>query len=225
MNIFLKIFFFYIVLSLFSCANKVVHEDQRLGVEYYVRYLEPEGKIRVEATFYERDSLRKKKIEVEKVYFQEEPLNVQALRAHGSRYQFEQKSAYPEMFNFKFIDNQGKSHLHESKMDPILLFSLRDRISKTQDMTLQWEGAPLLQGESIVLLFSDKEEKVVSYTHKGPTTTNTIQIPGKSINELSNGEGKLYLVKKRLFKAFENKNYVQTLTEFYTKFITIDIKE
>ena len=223
MNLLVKLSTYFILILLLGCQTNINQAEEKISVEFYFRFLEPEQQMRAEATFYKGESPSPKNITVEKAYFQEKVMEVRKLKTHGTRYRSEIAGSYPQSLSFKFIDEKGKTHYHQSTMGPILSFDINES-KKNDEMKLSWEGAPLSQEESIVLLFSDKNELVVSHTHEGPTHKSSLVFPKEKLKELAKGNGKLYLVKKRLTKDSQKDPYVQMLIEYYTDAITFKIK-
>ncbi len=223
MNLFVKFSICSLFIMMIGCQANTNQDKEKISVQYYFRFLEPEQQIKVEATFFKGDSTRQRNISVEKAYFQDQVMEARKLKMHGTRYRSEMSGTYPQSLSFKFIDEQGNTHSHQTSMPPVLSFDIKTS-KQSDEMILNWEGAPLSPTESIVLLFSDKDERIISHTYQGPTSNTTITFSKEKLEELSKGDGKLYLVKKRLSKETTDDIYTQTLIEYYTQAITFNIK-
>lgn len=223
MKLLVKFFICSIFIFILSCQTGTNQNEEKISVEYYFRFLEPEQQMRAEATFFKGDSTKRRNIRVEKVYFQEKAMEARQLKMHGTRYRSEINGSYPQSLSFRFINKKGKTHTHQTAMAPILSFDVKES-SENNEMILSWEGTPLSQEESIVLLFSDKNEVVISHTHEGATPKSSLTFSKEKLKDLANGNGKLYLVKKRLSKDIQKNTLVQTLVEYYTDAITFKIK-
>ena len=98
-------------------------------------------------------------------------------------------------------------------------------ISKANGMTLIVRGGLLEKDESLVLLFSDTNNRASTVTVNGPSNSIEHFIPPTNLANLTLGSGKLYLVKKKDEVVEEKRSKTISSIEFYSKTIDVEIKE
>lgn len=216
-----------IICTLFACASDQSTTQKTTFANYYIRYVEPENKIKAEATFLAGDSINNATpIEIsDGVVFQDHEMIFQDLKTRGIRYQVQKNRPYSKEYRFKYKDNNGVDQVYLTSMTPITNYSVKDKISKTKGLTLNWEGDPLKQNEHLVFLFDTPDNKALMTDIEGPTTSSEVTIPASKFAGVSLGKGKIYLVKKQI-KTLKQEHIVTTSTlEYYTSTIDVEVVE
>ncbi len=216
-----------IICMLFACASDQSATKKTTFANYYIRYVEPENKFKAEASFVEGDSINNAvPIEMpEGVVFQDHEMIFQDLKTRGIRYQVQKNRPYAKEYSFKFKNKEGVDQIYKTSMTPITSYTAKGNISKTNGLTLQWEGEPLKQNEHLVFLFDTPDNKALMTDIEGPTTSSEALIPASKFSGVSTGKGKIYLVKKQI-KTIKQDHLVTTSTlEYYTSTIDIEVVE
>jgi hypothetical protein len=226
MKKFLSALWICIVLILgLSCANEQSVKQDWIVANFEIRYLKPERHLRAQADFSKGDSLNLKPHTFPTVQYNGKSMTLKKLTAKMPRYQSEQYTDYQKRHAFRFIDANNTEHHFDLSMSPIDSFQITEPIDPTQDLSISWTGDPLQKNESLVLLFTDKENKASSQTVQGPTSKSAIMLKAQQLAKLSPGEGQLYLVKKQIKFAEKKGVKIRTLVEYYTNAITIEVKK
>ncbi len=225
----MKSFSLYLVLLtaifvFFGCQSDQTSKEETLFANYEIRYLQEEKQFRAQLSYSSGDSLTRKPKHFPTVNFGKYAMERRNLRSKGIRYQYEKNIPYPSPMSFRTIDKNNIEMNHQITMSPIDSFYLEENIEKSKDLNLTWLGAPLKANETLVLLFTDQENKASSQIVRGPTKQSTITIPSNRLSELSIGKGELYLVKKQWSQKLDKNVQTNSLIEFYTRAIDIEVK-
>ncbi len=194
---------------------------------YYVRFLEKSREMRAEAMYYEGASLKRaKNITMQAVYFRDFKMNAQDLgNGRGIRYAYRTKVPYNSNFKFQYQNHQGESTTRNFELAGISDFVIREGdIKRTKGATLEWQGEALKEGQSLVILFTDAEQKASSVTVEGPTTLPEIALSSEQLSNLSPGIAKLNLVKKQNYNRKEEGRLILESLEYYTNAIKVEVK-
>ena len=198
-----------------------------LYINYEVRYLEPEKELRALAFFKEGDSLE---VAVPKEFsntsFQGSAMDKQDLGEKGFRYILNRKGPFSANLDFSYKNNEGIAVNYDLTMSEVGEFLVREGdINKNKGVTIAWKGEALDPSQSLVLMFTDKNNKATSTTVKGPTKLSEFSVPSRDLAALTLGEGQLYLVKKQVRKTQEDNQSILSVVEYYTTPINIKVVE
>ncbi|MEO0585805.1 MAG: hypothetical protein AAF135_26580 [Bacteroidota bacterium] len=196
--------------------------------EYFIRYLEPESEIKAHASFYEGDTLNpsEPKTYLGGVIFQGNKMKARELTDNSIRYTITTRGKYREDFLFQHRDDEGNHWEYEIQMSPIKDFFIKDDIiSKSDGMTLVVNGGLLTDEESLVLLFTDEDNKASSLTIEGPSNSIEHFITPESLETLTPGFGQLYLVKKQAKLVAEDYLRAVSEIEYYSKILPITVSD
>ena len=230
-----QVYIFSLILLVFSalmfagCGGAQPEEAPRhLFAEFFVRYLQTERELKAHATFFEGDSIQ---TAIPKAFaggatFQGVGMNARNLPGGTVRYALEQHDNYADTFRFSFKDDLGIRRDIPVAMAPIDSFSVRDeQISKSTGMALYARGGRLTKGESMVLFFSDQDNKASTILLTGPSAGEEYRIPAAKVETFAPGNYDLYLVKKK--REVVKGDTISTMAdiEYYTNTIKVEVVE
>jgi len=232
MRIVIAVCLFLFVGILFTCKSESKpvppKVTKHLFAKYYVRYLQTEKELKAEASFKEGDTLETaRSIVLDQVLFDHNPMDVQNLgKNYGVRYGFRKKGPHSQSYEFRYSSQQIDEEVHEVSMSTITDFLIKEGpISKTNGMTLVWQGEPLNKQQEMVLLFTDEQRKAFPIQIQGPSERAEVVISPKQIEGLSLGNGRLMLVKKQ-FEQLKTKRFTKVSEmEFYSNQLDIEVVE
>ncbi|MBK6933229.1 MAG: hypothetical protein IPH12_21110 [Saprospirales bacterium] len=219
------IFFLALGFPLISACTDTPSARKRTA-ECYVRYLASEGQFRAEVTLREA---RGPQAELEAI---EAPEGVRyngtlmpAVYGKGVRYQLEQPAGYHNRHTFSWKYGE-QAFSFPVDLPAITSFSFGPgRLSRQRPDTLRWNGAPLEQGESIVLLWeSTGGSLTVPMEISGIPGQKTIEFPAAKLAALAPGTWTLYLVRKKRVKAEQNGAILYGLAEYFTASDTLKVE-
>ncbi|MEM6967637.1 MAG: hypothetical protein AAF573_22935, partial [Bacteroidota bacterium] len=194
---------------------------------FYVRYLQSEKMAKANATF--RSGMTQENSEPldlpKGVFFHNGNMNPRKIDGVGTRYSYNFKGDFSDNFQFRFEDPLKGKVSHDIQMNPITNYSFEGDISKSNGITVKWEGAPLNENESMVFLISNENAKHPPFEIKGGTTTSEIKIPAEKLTRINTGPSTMYMVRKQT-QITQKPNFVAlSEMEFYTSEKDIDIVE
>ena len=213
----------------FGCQRpRQQEEPKHLFAEFFVRYLQAEKELKAHVSFYEGDTV---KTAVPKSFaggatFQGHSMEARNLPGGTIRYIYEQLGTYADTFQFRFKDDFGQNRIIPVAMTPIDSFAVQGgQASRSAGMSLFARGGQLNQGESMVLLFSDEDQKASTIMLTGPSAGEEYRIPAAKVETLSPGKNTLYLVKKKRTAEKGDSLSVLADIEFYTRSIEVEVVE
>jgi len=170
-----------------------------LFADLYVRYIAPQQQYTASASFRQGDSLETaKSVSLPKpVHFESEEMSARVLPQGLTRYRLDDRSPYQESNTFTFSPPGGQPTPYRLQLSPIDSFEIMGGSASLSDgMALYLHGRPLQDGERLVLLFNDAENKAESITLPGPQFDDTIKLHPLRLRKLSPGPHTVYLVRK-----------------------------
>lgn len=213
--------------GLFSCRQgEDPGEDTPVYANLFVRYLQMEDELKVQASFREGDSLQTARpISIEGgVFFQGSSMPERNLQGQMIRYQLDRTGPYKGAFDFRLADEEGRRRSYSCRMTPVEDFRIDNPIRSDRGATLTVVNGRLEAGESLVLLFTDEQNQAASLTIEGPTDTGSYQLTPAQLQNWGPGAGQLYLVKKQT-RDFQDGHYqVRTEVEYYTRTALIEVR-
>ena len=191
------------LLFLSACQNAPAPKDKEpaglLFADLYVRYIAPQQQYTASASFRQGDSLKTaQSISLpQPVQFESEEMNTRTLPQGLTRYRLDRKSPYQNGNTFVFTPPGSQPRPYQLQLPAIDSFEIIGGSASLSDgMKLYLHGQPLQDGERLVLLFSDAQNKAESITLPGPQFEDTIQLHPLRLRKLSPGPHTLYLVRK-----------------------------
>jgi len=212
----------------FSCnfMQKEVAKKNILNVDYYVRYLQADKQLKVNISFTKIDSTEKITPEkMEEVLFADQVLSGKKV---GNQYRYELTKEVP------FVESYKLSYrLNHNEMDSMTIqlhamndFSIKKgKVSKSAGTDLTFEGVEQATNETLVLLFSDRNNQTAMIKIGNHTVNAPIVILPEQIGHLAVGEGKVYLVKKQTIQTKSADTELTGKTEYYSAVKSIEIIE
>jgi len=102
-------------------------------------------------------------------------------------------------------------------MEALSNFSIKKgKVSKTAGTNLTFEGTEHPTKETLVLLFSDVNNKTATIKIDNHPANTPIVILPEQVNHLAVGKGNVYLVKKQTIQAQSATTELTGLTEYYS---------
>jgi len=227
----IDIFFivFILLISLcFSCnfLQKEATIKNILQVDYYVRYLQSDKQLKVNISFTETDSTEKKMPKkMEEVLFANKTLNGEKV-GKEYRYQLETQMPFKKEYGLTYRLNQVDIDSATIQMQAISDFFIKkDKVSKTAGTNLNFEGVEQSAKETLVLLFSDANNKTATIKIGNHAVNAPITILPEQVSQLEVGKGKVYLVKKQTIQTKSMSVELTGSTEYYSAVKEIEIIE
>lgn len=220
---------FFLSIFFWSCQSNNTSPDipiEPLQAEVYLRYLETEQQLKAEISFTTVDSTKESKPKkMDEVLFQKLAMQEKKIK-NNYRYQLSRIVSLSEQFDFEY-DNKGKNAAVPSiSINPIEDFFIQgNQISKSTKNTIAFKGKLLKANESLILLFSDSNNKVTTVAIAGPSSDLGITLYPAQIKGLKLGKGSLYMVRRQRIEEKNNDFTLTGLTEYYTKVIEVQIEE
>ncbi|WCL80471.1 hypothetical protein PPO43_10880 [Saprospira sp. CCB-QB6] len=220
----LAIHFFMFLILAAACQSKMVEVKQEehtpFAVErtyYYVRYLENSKELQAEARFQQDTG---NLVLADKLYFEGQVMQPKKLPKVGWEYRYhERPSKFKGCYHFSY---GGES---DTICFPTYTnFGLKTpEVSMTSGGLIAWEGQPLGQEESLVLLFEDAKGQVKTVNHVGLTRGSQFEIRPEHLEGLNVGAASLRLVhKSTVIQKIDGQVQVIKL-EYYRKTLKIEI--
>lgn len=215
---------YFLLLCACQPNEKTNHSTAKpVFINYEVRYLEQEKELRALAYFKEGDSLE---VATSKTFsninFQGSAMENQNLGERGVRYILNRKGPYSSNLDFGYKNDAGVPITYDLTMPEVGEFLIKDGIiSKNKGATITWKGEALDASQSLVFMFTDKDNKASSTSIKGPTSLSEVFIPSKKLADLTPGKGQLYLVKKQVQNTTDENQTILSVVEYYTSSIDI----
>lgn len=216
---------------LLGCQGEQATTSKTIYANYYIRHSEQERTVRAEASFQEGDSIHNKvSKQFTSVLFGGKEMSFNQMNPKRPFYLFDGESSGAAEISFRFIDDNGHQQEDIVSISGITSFTISNPIIPSKEAQLSWDGTPLGQQESIIMLFTDENNRTTSTIMNGPSQTTQLNIPAIKIKGLHPGKSRLYLVRKnRIASTPEEKTptkrQVKTVTEFYTKTINVEVTE
>lgn len=228
----LGLFYFAAILFIVSgcqtdTPQRQVKSEKKVFARYYVKYSQNDRLYKAYASFSLGDSsINAIATEMAAVSFQGGNMEQKTQPRNDLSYVTERSGEYQPNLKFKYTDSEEKKHPLDLSFKSINSFLIKNKsISQSKGLTLVWDGSALEQEESLLLLFSDQENKAASTTIKGPSRTTEVNIPGNFLKELKPGKGNLFLVRKKKGEKKEGLIHYQYDLEYYTSPLEIEISK
>jgi hypothetical protein len=222
------LFFLFLFFLIFSCqsSKKEKKDHQKILVDVYLRYLQPDKQLKAEISFSVLNSFKKKSPKkMEEVLLQQKAMDGKKIQ-NRYRYQLSEQTDFVSDYTLAYSSSLEKSNSQQFTIQAINNFSFKDqKISKSAGTYLNFEGNPLSATESLVLLFSDKEYKTSTIAIAGPSTGLRIPISAQQLAEINVGANTLYIVRKQRIEQELEKDQLIGVTEYYSEVKTIEVIE
>jgi hypothetical protein len=204
---------------------------EKLYAHYYVRYLADEKKMKAEASFFIRAGKQKRNPKT----FNEVSLGGKGMHLDNTSkaspyYKLEQNESPTNKGKFQFISKQGTKEEDLISIPTLESISFGKQLSRSKNGLLSWKGEPLGDKESLVLLFTNEQERTTSTVINGPSEKSELSIPLEKLQKIGLGGNRVYIVRKS--RAIENKRgsdgmprEVRVLTEFYSETMELEVVE
>ncbi|HMN91337.1 MAG TPA: hypothetical protein PKD70_14750 [Saprospiraceae bacterium] len=217
---------FGLVVFAVACRNDSYNKStEQLFADFSVRYLEGEKQIRALASFMQGDSLPTARNFAPQggVSFQGLPMEQREFPKGGVRYTYKGTANYAPNFLFTFKDAKGNIQQQGLTMSPIRNFSVRGIASRAKGITLELDAEPIADDESLLLLFTDEQNRSASILLPGPFPTGSILVPKSYLQGVFPGKNQFYIVRRRTLPNRRIGLDVKSNVEFYSKTISVDI--
>jgi hypothetical protein len=201
-------------------------DSRKQNAECYVRFLAQEEQWFAEVTLREENATKSEMLAIESpagVRYQ--GIRMSVLPVQGITYRLEQAGGYSETQQFDWQDTQNQDYSLKLDMPAIVRFSFgTDRLSNKKPATLRWDGKPLEQQESMVMMWEQADGKfTVPMEIRGTAGQDRIEFPAAQLSKLPAGTWVLYLVRKKRVKQKINGTNTIAVLEYYSHSDTLQI--
>lgn len=191
-----------IALSVSNCQpdTQAAQTGPSTYANLFVRYIAPQGQLKATAAFREGDSLSTAQpVEIPGgVTYQGRQMEARQLPGQQVRYLLDTRSAFAKEHQFRFKAANGTTQEVTLQLAPIDSFSIiGGTASLSEGMELYIKDERIGEGESIVLLFSDENNKATTITLTNPALQDTFPVAAIRLRKLQPGPHRVYLVKKQ----------------------------
>ena len=222
----IRLFLLLVCGTAIHCQSPVNNQKQTLFADYYVRYLQAEKQLRAEATFMTGDSLQNaESTRFKAVFFQGGAMDERNLRERGIKYRSDRNGDYTSPFEFKLDQESGDAGIQSFNMSPVESFQFESDVSLSNKNQIVWTGEKLNDQESLVIMFTDKNNKASFVNISGPTNSPAAEFMPAPLESLTSGPGTVYLVKKQISQKVSSTQQISATIEYYTAAIPIEITE
>lgn len=216
-----------ILLMLHSCRlSETKDASSKQSVDLFVRYLQPEQEYKAEAILLEGDSLPLAKSVrfPEGIRFFDKELNEVQVSENLLRYSAEFRSVYQAQAKFSFRDKYNTIQSIPLSMEALSGIDLKipSNLEGQVELTVA-RGGVLKQGESLVLVLTDRNGQASTVTVEGPSTNNSYRFPFISFGNPVRGEAEVYLVKKQVRDEQKGKLLVHLTEEVYSESFLVKV--
>lgn len=217
-------------LSVSSCQSEGKPEQPgpTTYASLFVRYIAPQGQLKVTAAFREGDSISTAQpVEMPGgVTYQGRPLQARPLPDQQVRYTLDTRAPFAKEHRFGFQAADGQPREVVLSLSPIETFGVVGGVaSLSEGMKLYIKDEKIDEGESIVLLFSDADNKATTITLTNPSVQDTFPVAGIRLRKLQPGPHRVYLVKKQQQQLDLQGAKATAEIEFYTAEQSFEVTE
>lgn len=195
-------------------------------VDLFVRYLQPEQEYKAEAILLEGDSLPLAKSVrfPDGIRFLDKNLTEVQVTENLLRYSTEFGGAFAPQASFHFQDKRGDNQSIPLTMEVLgeIELVMPDRLEGQVELNVASGGA-LKQGESLVLVLTDRTGQASTVTIEGPSTSGSYSFPLVSFGNPVKGNAEVYLVKKQVRDEQKGKLQVHLTEELYSASLQVKI--
>lgn len=218
------------LISLCVCCKNQTHEANNsptLFADFYVRYLHDEKLTKAEVSFREgeSDSTAVSKDFDEVLFFGRQMEARDWGPEKGILFSTEFTENYPGEYFFQFGDDNAEKRKFSLKMAPLTGYAFQGPVSKLSGANLTLEGELPGEGEKLILLFSNEENKTGAVEIPDIAGKKSFNIKPQALISLSSGKNLVYLVKKKLEFSTENGINASALIEYYSTSQTVEVLE
>ena len=206
------------LLSLMSCQNSAINEDQ-IDANYYIRYTEADSLMQASATF--QSNQQKAITFLGGVRLIDQKM---ILDQKDNTYTLEIKKPLPNTLDFKFQNSERKEILFTSKPVIPKFTALPESIKLTQDLTFQIDQAPTEDGESLGIFIIGASRKTEAVFFEASHQLDHFIFPATKLKKLQPGNGQLYFLKREKFTSTQDGVNHEILFEYYSKPVEMALK-
>lgn len=224
---YLIFFILFLAFSLNACKEeKGRSAQQKVFADFYVRYLEPEQELKAYAAFIEGQKIEEghPKTFPGGLNFMSVRMDPKKLSDETIRYHYATKRNFTSNFTFSFIQEDGLVREFKTSLNNIEGFHVTKGASLSKGLQLNYSGAALGQGESLLLLFTDSLSQAYTLQANGPTETNIFFEPDQ-LRHIPAGKMELYLVRKKLVEGVQDNYDYRFALEYYSDILTLSLAE
>lgn len=225
-----QVFYYLALVYLFTLHSCRLSETRdalpKQNVDLFVRYLQPEQEYKAEAILLEGDSLPLAKSVrfPDGVRFLDKELTEAQVTENLLRYAVEFAGVYQAQAKFSFRDKHGIAQSIPLAMEALGEVDLKIPGTLEGQVELKLtRGGTLKQGESLVLVLTDRNGQASTVTIEGPSTSGNYSFPFISFGNPVRGDAELYLVKKQVRDEQKGKLQVHLTAELYSESLMVRV--
>lgn len=204
-----------------SCflACQEAKKQAHLSADFFIRYSYDSGDIRSEARFRDKDGTLAELPEAPTINTR--PMH--QVESAGALYLFSDSEKFAPNYHFQWRDISGEVGTADIEISPITDFYFSEKkLNSNAAATLNWQGKPLMDSETLVLLW-EKDGQAISMTWTEPTSQANITLAARELSKLSPGTWSLYVVRKQRKRIEKPPFKAKAVFEFYSATKTFEV--
>lgn len=215
---------FIAAFGLLGCRQSYPSSTSEVA-ECYVRYMKPEGQFLAEAVVRRRQDDSWRAVEVPGGMRYLGTLMRTLPMESGFTYRSEGHTSYKAEHFFNWTDEKGRTHRFNLSVLPVLNLSFGSKtLSRSKPAVLTWNGPPITEGETWVLLWEEVGRSItVPMEIIGTPGQERIEFPAVQMAEVPPGRWTYYIVRKKAFRQEEPGLLLKGLTEYYSDVDTVTV--
>jgi hypothetical protein len=225
-----KLYYVVAVTLLFATSACRLSETKdalpKQTVDLFVRYLQPEQEYKAEAILLEGDSLPlAKSVRFPAgIRFLDKEMTAVQIAENLLRYSTEFGGTFAQQAAFNFQDKRGNNQSIPLALEVLGEIELKmpDRLEGQVELIIA-SGGVLKQGESLVLVLTDRTGQASTVTIEGPSTSGSYSFPLVSFGNPAKGSAEVYLVKKQVRNEQKGKLQIHLTEELYSASLQVKI--
>lgn len=195
-------------------------------VDLFVRYLQPEQEYKAEAILLEGDSLPlAKSVRFPAgISFLDKDLTELEVSENLLRYSTDFGGPFANQAAFTFQDKLGTQQSISLNMEVLgeIELAMPTKLEGQVELNIASGGA-LKQGESLVLVLTDRSGQTSTVTIEGPSTSGSYSFPLVSFGNPVKGNAEVYVVKKQVRDEQKGKLQIHLTEELYSASLQVKI--
>lgn len=189
-----------LILVLWGCQTDPSTDGQpTLQADVFVRYLHPDRQFKAEVLFREGDTLETARpwATTQPVVFEGRNLQSRELSDQVVRYETRYQADFDSLLQFSLPLPSGKTVPLSLTMPQITQLSISEIVDRSGTFRFSARPAVLREGDMLVLLFSDVNNRAASVSLEGPRDLSNLTLSGQALQNLAAGPGTVYAVRKK----------------------------
>lgn len=223
-----RLFVFLTLIILTSCASNETASEEKLYVNFVMRYIQDNGNFNAKAKFKTVTKGEKEAAFFPStgVSFMDMPMYKKDIPGVGQFYEYDGSKHPKASILYRFLDQNDKSAQLEATYSPMRNLTIQESVIELDSgFTLVWEGEPLIQGDELLLNVEIEGEDLQKLIYTGATKSNRLFYRKEQLEKLSRGKATFSYMKLHYERYPEDSKIGGSYTlEYHFKPIEIEIK-